>query len=243
MRLRALAATAAVATLVGACSSADSSNTTRRATTTSRSTGPPVVSTTTTTRAPAHLVIERASFSLPRPSARAVLVPQGKQLLVLGGLDGTRRTTNEIIGIDPVARAATRAGVLAVAVHDAADATVGGSPMVFGGGNATETAAVQRVASDETTAVVGQLPVPRSDVAAASVGDRTYLIGGFDGTQLRPTVIATTDGRSFVALGDLPDPVRYAAVAALGTNIYVVGGTTTGDASGAVRSVQVVDTT
>ncbi|MGZ6887803.1 MAG: hypothetical protein ACXVJA_16445, partial [Acidimicrobiia bacterium] len=38
-------------------------------------------------------------------------------------------------------------------------------------------------------------------------------------------------------------PVRYPAVAALGTTVLVVGGTTTGNASGAVRTVQALDTT
>ena len=59
---------------------------------------------------------------------------------------------------------------------------------------------------------------------------------------MRATTIATTDGASFQLLGDLPTPVRYAAVAPLGREVYVIGGTTTGNASGAVRAVQALDT-
>ena len=192
--------------------------------------------------AAAQLVVASAPYALPRPSARAVLVAVGDHLLLLGGLDGAKRTTAEILRIDPAAAAVTAADALSVPVHDAAGGVVAGAPTVFGGGNATETAVVQRVGTDGKVSVIGQLPVPRSDLAAATIGARTFLVGGFDGAHLRAATIATTDGRTFQVLGDLTLPVRYAAVAALGTNVYVIGGTTTGDASGAVRTVQALDT-
>ena len=65
---------------------------------------------------------------------------------------------------------------------------------------------------------------PRSDLAAATVGARTFLVGGYDGSSIRATALATTDGATFALLGDLPVPVRYPAVAAVGTDVYVIGG-------------------
>ena len=201
---------------------------------------------TTTTGAAAattpRVVVTTTPAVLPRGAARAVLVPEGDGLLLLGGLDAGRSTTGEIIRIDPATGAVTAAGTLAAAVHDAAGASVGGRPMVFGGGNATETADVQAFGPDGRVSIVGHLPIPRSDLAAARVGDRVFLVGGYDGTRVRASTIATVDGVSFQVLGDLPVPVRYPAVAALGHDVIIIGGTTTGTAEGAVPAVQVLDT-
>jgi hypothetical protein len=101
---------------------------------------------------------------------------------------------------------------------------------------------VQASAADGQVHEIGRLPVPRSDLAAATVGGRVFLLGGYDGARVRATTIATADGATFQLLGDLPTPVRYAAVAPLGRDVYVIGGTTTGTASGAVRAVQALDT-
>ncbi len=196
---------------------------------------------TSTTTAPAtRLVVAAASFTLPRGSARAALVADGDHLLLLGGLDGTRNTTAEVLLIDPTHATVTTVGSLAAAVHDTAGALVGGVPTIFGGGNATESAAVQAFSGNAAT-TVGSLPIPRSDLAAATIGDRTFLVGGYDGSSVRATTISTVDGTAFRVLGDLPTPVRYPAVAALDGQVYAIGGTTTGTASGAVRAVQALD--
>jgi hypothetical protein len=180
-----------------------------------------------------------APWTLPRPSAREVAVADRQQLLILGGLDGNRQTIAEVLRVDPRSGAVTPAGALGIAVHDAAAAVVGGVPMVFGGGNSRETAAVQGFGPGASSRVEGQLPIPRSDLSAVTVGRRTFLIGGYDGSSIRATVISTVDGRKYELLGDLPVPVRYAAVAAIGTDVYVIGGSNGG---GAVREVQVLDT-
>jgi hypothetical protein len=69
------------------------------------------------------------------------------------------------------------------AVHDAAATEIAGRPTVFGGGNTSETASVQAVGAGGTT-TIGRLPVPRSDLAAASVAGRAYLVGGYDGARV-----------------------------------------------------------
>lgn len=217
------------------------------ASTSARDTPPSTVTTrrppsTTAAVAPTRIVVRRRA-TLPHGSARAVLVAGPTGLLLLGGLDASRNTTGEILRIDPATGTVTNAGTLAVAVHDAAAADVGGGPTVFGGGNANETASVQRVGTDGTTTVIGRLPVPRSDLSAATVAGRVYLVGGYDGTRVRATTLSTADAAAFQILGDLPVPVRYAAVGALGHDVYVVGGTTTGSAGGAVAAVQALDTT
>ena len=95
-----------------------------------------------------------------------------RQLLLLGGLDAAKNTTGEILRIDPAAGTVTATGTLAVPVHDAAGAIVAGRPTVFGGGNSSESAAVQALDADGRVQRIGELPVPRSDLAAATVGGR-----------------------------------------------------------------------
>ena len=168
-----------------------------------------------------------------------MLLAEGDHLLLVGGLDGARRTTAQILRLDPAHGTVTPAGALETGVHDAAGAVLGGVPMVFGGGSASESAAVQALGLGGPTRVIGQLPIPRSDLGAVTVANRAYLVGGYDGARIRATALATADGVTFDRLGDLPVPVRYPAVAALGSDVYVIGGSTN---AGAVRAVQVLDT-
>jgi outer membrane protein assembly factor BamB len=93
-----------------------------------------------------------------------------------------------------------------------------------------------------TATVVGQLPQPRSDAAAVTVGGTAYVIGGYDGTRADPEVLATVNGRSFHPVGSLPVPVRYPAAAAVGRSVYVFGGEQVGSTGAAVDDIQRVDT-
>lgn len=204
----------------------------------SKSAAPRPTTTSTAPKVPT-VALTTASWTLPRPSAREVVVADGDSLLLLGGLDGNRQTIAEVLRLDPGTGLVTRAGALGAAVHDAAGALVGGVPMVFGGGNSAETAAVQAFGPGASSRTVGRLPIPRSDLSAATVGDRTFLIGGYDGATVRKSVIATSDGVAFSVLGDTPVPVRYAAVAAVGTDVYVIGGSNGGVGT---RAVQALDT-
>ena len=180
-----------------------------------------------------------APWRLPRPSAREVVVADRGDLLVLGGFDGSRQTIAEVLRVNVTTGAAAEAGTLAEAVHDAAGTSVQGIPTVFGGGNATEASAVQRFVPGGVAAVAGHLPIARSDLGAVTVGARTFLVGGYDGSSIRATALSTTDGVTFALLGDLPVPVRYPAVAATGTDVVILGGTTS---SGPTADVQVLDT-
>lgn len=244
MSRRALGLVACALGLVTTACSSGSTSTAHPTTTTTNSkpTSSQPTSTTTANTPTGRVVVTAAGFQLPRPSARAVLVADGDHLLLLGGFNGAKQTISEILRIDPTTKTVMRAGALTTAVHDAAGARLGGRAMVFGGGNASETAGVQAVNANGTVGVIGKLPIPRSDLATATIGNRTFILGGYDGARVRATTLATADGVTFQILGDLPVPVRYAAVAALGTKVYAIGGTTTGNASGAVRAVQALDT-
>jgi len=112
----------------------------------------------------------------------------------------------------------------------AVGAVIGAQDFAFGGGSPATVATVQSIpapgaaAALATATTVGTLPQPRSDATAVTVGLTTYLVGGYDGTNPDPVVLATTDGTTFASVASLPVPVRYPAVAAVGGIVYVFGG-------------------
>ena len=87
------------------------------------------------------------------------------------------------------------------------------------------------------------MPAPRSDAVAVTIGQTTYLVGGYNGAQPDATVLATSNGRTFTTAAVLRIPVRYPAVAALGGQIYVFGGqAVSGRHAGApVDAIQAID--
>ncbi len=87
------------------------------------------------------------------------------------------------------------------------------------------------------------MPAPRSDAVAVTIGQTTYLVGGYNGAQPDAAVLATSNGRTFTTAAVLRIPVRYPAVAALGGQIYVFGGQAiSGRHAGApVDAIQAID--
>ncbi len=98
----------------------------------------------------------------------------------------------------------------------------GGPTFVFGGGSpdtlppsSRSPRRPSRRPRPRAATVAGQLPQPRSDLAAATVpapggqAATTYLVGGYDGTTYLPGVLATTDGTHFTH-GGAPCPSRSA---------------------------------
>lgn len=191
--------------------------------------GRPSTTATTAAKAPAPaaasvtLAASAVPWTLPAPVSRAVVLAEGADALILGGLTRGDVSTAAVERIDPASGAGSRIGSLGLAVHDAAGAFLGGRSLVYGGGSSTTVATVQAF-SGATTTTVGRLPEPRSDLGAAVVGNRAYLLGGFDGSRLVPSVVATTDGSTFTSAGQLSQPVRYPAVAVGGGYVWVVGG-------------------
>jgi hypothetical protein len=188
-------------------------------------------------------------WQLTQPLSREVAVPGtgSGSVVVLGGLSAGNATTPSVQSIQVPAGTPTPGGALSTATHDAAGAVVGGRVLVFGGGALTTVATVQSyplgaAGGAANATVVGQLPRPRSDATAVTVGATAYVVGGYDGTNADPEVLATTNGSAFRTVGSLPVPVRYAAVAALGRLIYVFGGERVGTGAGAVDDIQRIDT-
>jgi hypothetical protein len=159
-------------------------------------------------------------WHLPAPISREVVLPaRAAHVVILGGLKGST-SVNDVLSLDTRHGALRSLGHLSAGVHDAAGAVLGGRDVVFGGGTPTTVARTEAFAS----AQIGALPSPRSDAAAATVGSTTYIVGGYDGTSPDPSVLSTTDGRTFKSVARLRVPVRYPAVGAAGGKLYVFGG-------------------
>ena len=199
---------------------------------------------TATTAPAAGIRAVNASWTLPAPVAREVVVASGSEFTVVGGLDATKFSTASIVTVDPATGASRTGGTLSEAVHDAAGVRSGGRILVFGGGGPSEngTADVQAVPTTGAGTVVGTLPAPRSDHVAVHVGNTTYVLGGYDGAAIVPGVLATSDGVTFTKAGSLPVPVRYPAVAVVGKAIYLFGGVSDSQAGVDTNAVQRLDT-
>jgi hypothetical protein len=188
-----------------------------------------------------------AAASKPLPAAisgeSAVALPSGP--LILGGLDAGEASVGGVFQLDAQSGRLHPAGSLAGPLHDAAATLLGDLVLVFGGGAETSSDEVQAlsapggvVATNASASAVGQLPTVRSDLGAVTIGDRAYVLGGYDGQAPLDSVLATGDGKTFNRVAALPEPARYMAVAALGGKIYAFGGeTASGGAGDAIQEV------
>jgi hypothetical protein len=183
------------------------------------------------------LQVRPAPYRLPVGVSGEAVSPDGRGLLISGGLLADQSSSGSVIRVDPRTGRSVVAGHLAMPVHDAASAVLRGRLLVFGGGTYSSSAAVQRP-SPGSGAVYGALPAPRSDLLAVTQGTTAYLAGGHSSGTYARTVLATTDGRHFRVVARLPLPVRYPAVVAAGTELWIFGGLTPG---GPVSAVQRVD--
>jgi outer membrane protein assembly factor BamB len=166
-------------------------------------------------------------WSLASPLSRMNLYPSASGVVIAGGLTAGQSSENAVYTLDTRTGTQRQIGSLVHGVHDAAGAVVGGSDVAFGGGSPATVATVQTFPNG-TPSTPASLPAPRSDATAVSVGAATYIVGGYDGTNPTPAVLATTDGRTFSTVADLAVPVRYAAVAAAGRYLYAFGGQSVG---------------
>jgi len=183
------------------------------------------------------LQVRPAPYRLPAAVSGEAVSADGHGLLVSGGLLADQSSSGSVIRIDLRTGRSVVAGHLAMPVHDAASAVLGGRLLVFGGGTFSSSAAVQRP-SPGSGAVYGTLPAPRSDLLAVTQGTTAYLAGGHNSGTYARTVLATTDGRHFRVVARLPLPVRYPGVVATGTQLWIFGGLTP---HGPVSAVQRVD--
>jgi putative pyrroloquinoline-quinone binding quinoprotein/Kelch motif protein len=99
----------------------------------------------------------------------------------------------------------------------------GNPPVVITGTTATTTSP-----SPISTRVAANLPRPRSDHVAVTIGSTTYVLGGYDGNGPDPDIWATTDGIHYSVVAHLAMSVRYAAVAVADNRVYLFGGQAVG---------------
>jgi Kelch motif protein len=181
------------------------------------------------------LHIVAATWTLPVPLSREVLLTDGHELVGLGGLNAAKVSSPGVFAIDPTSGAAKPFATLNPAVHDAAGALLGGKFVVFGGGTGATppiTNIVQAVPGGGGAAQnVGSLPQPRADLAAAVVDGTAYVVAGSQEAQsFFPSVLASTDGATWRTAGTISTPVRYPAVTAVNGAVYIIGGVTSSGA-------------
>jgi len=197
----------------------------------------------TTPSAP-HLVATVTHWRLRSPVSRAVVLADGSNILVLGGLTTGDVSSAAVERLQPTTGLSGVAGELSIAVHDAAGAVLRSHFVVFGGGAGTSLASVQSW-SPTSSSVVGALPAARSDLSTAAVGPVVYVLGGFDGQSLQKNVLSTRDGVTFQTTGALAQPVRYGAVASSGNRIWIIGGqlgtSESSSVGGQTNDIQVFD--
>jgi hypothetical protein len=174
--------------------------------------------------------------SLPAPGSRVAVAPLTKgRIMVAGGLVGGMSSRQVLIGRPQRLR---QIGILPVATHDAALAASHGAAFLFGGGDTVSTDAIVRIDPRTGTARrAGSLGEPLSDLGAAVLDGRTYIVGGFTGSRYATAVLRVRAGRAPTVVARLPAGLRYAGVAALGNELYVAGGVTLGGESDSVLAV------
>jgi len=178
------------------------------------------------------------TWQLEAPLSRAVVLSQGRALLIAGGLGTGGQSTAGVFRVDPTNGDPTFLGSLPYPGHDAAGAVLHGRVVVFGGGEAQSIAAVQSLAPRSGAQVAGRLPAARSDLTGITLGNRAYLVGGYDGIHLAPDVLETADGSHFRVVTQIPVPVRYGAAAGLHGRLFIFGGQA---GSGETSAIQEVD--
>jgi N-acetylneuraminic acid mutarotase len=200
------------------------------------------------------------SSQLTAPVTGEVVLPgSSTQLVVMGGATTGGSLASGVFVFDTSTGKLVHVGNLTRAIEDASGAVIAGQDIVFGGSSSAALSTVQGLpepgplatagggsssAGALTTAtVLGTLPQARADAGVATIGTTTYLVGGDDGTNTVPQVLATNNGRTFVTVASLAQPVRFAAVAELAKKLYVFGGQSMSQSttSPPVDTIQMVD--
>jgi DNA-binding beta-propeller fold protein YncE len=157
--------------------------------------------------------------------AAAVALGSGRMML-LGGLTSADTSTSDVLFATPSGD--RTAGRLVTAVHDTAAVRLGRAVYLFGGGTAANTQSdeIVRVPAGGRgrTRVVGRLPEPSSDQAAAAVRGTAYIVGGYTGNRWLDTIVAWRPGSTARVVAHLPFPLRYAAVTAVRNRLVIAGG-------------------
>jgi hypothetical protein len=200
---------------------------------------PPPRTTSSAAQSPATAVRFARIGTLPAATSKlvAVALPDGR-VVAAGGLVGGTTSSQVLVGTPERLR---RVGSLPAPTHDAAAVLSGAAVDVYGGGQSTSVPTVFRIdpASGGSHAV-HPLDEPLSDLGAAVVRGRTYLVGGFTGSQFATAVLRVERGNRTTVVARLPVGLRYAGVAARGSSIWVAGGVTPAGRSAAIYRIDPV---
>lgn len=183
---------------------------------------------------------ELASWRLPTPLSRGVVIGSGTGAVLAGGLRPGDVSSDLVYRIGATGLVGHRMPPLAQSLHDAAGTTFGGRPVILGGGNTSEVDTVESLSSNGKWRVTGRLPRPSSDLSAVSTSHGIFVIGGYDGVTSPRPILGSSDGQHFTTFARLRYGVRYAAVVRVGDSIWVIGGEARGRE---LNSTQVIELT
>ena len=182
-------------------------------------------------------------WQLSSPLSRMAVFPNGNNLIIVGGYTSSNSSASGVYSLNTSNGNLNLTSNLSTGVHDAASAMVKGKMVIFGGGQSGSVNTAQIISANQGATNVAKMPQLRSDATAATIGNTTYIIGGYNGNTADPQVLSTTDGKNFSVFGLLPYPVRYAAAASFDGKIYIFGGLAVSghDANQPVNTVQIIN--
>jgi galactose oxidase-like protein len=181
-------------------------------------------------------VVEEPSLRTPRAFHTATLLPGSKVLLAGGQVESVEGSLplRSAQVLDLVKRTSTEVQLTAARSQHAAAVDSGGRVLLVGGVGAGGTVVAEAEGYEPATGQVFSVstPVPRVGMSAMPVQDgrRIAVVGGSDGTSLRPEVLFFSfEGGSFVPVGEgaqLRQPRRDAALVPFGgpDRLLYVGG-------------------
>lgn len=207
-------------------------------------TGPgETTATTVAPTAPLSVKVDRVPRELPSAHYQTGAAAMGGRVVLIGGLDSTKASTNVVWRFDPATGATQDLGRTPKPLHDAAVAAVGSSVFAFGGaeGNTAfdSVLILKPDAANAITLAGAKLPAPRSGATAVTVegGAKAVIVGGSNGSTPTNEVLVTSDGATFTPVAVLAEPVRYPAVAAVGSTVWVFGGIWNNQSSASIQQV------
>ncbi len=212
------------ALLVAGCGSSSSSSSSGAGSGASHSASGSQTTTRTSATTSAVPVTLSAGQLAPLPDARsgAASAAFGGNVVVSGGLSTAGVSSDTVFRLEQAGQPAVLPP-LPGPVHDAASAAIGSRLLLFGGGESEGSDRVIQVLPGPSK-LVGQLPVALSDLAAVTVGDTAYVLGGWNGTATNPGIYAVSATGAATTVGHLPIGLRYPAAAALDGKVIIAGG-------------------
>ena len=179
----------------------------------------------------------REVASMPAPRSHLSAVALNGALFTIGGAARGGASSLDFERYDPSADMWTSLTALPVGTDHSAAAAVGSSIFVFGGTFEQPSARTYRIDVPPAGAQSAQfaamrwrpivpLPEPRSAAGAAVVGDRIYVIGGFDSTrrELKTAYVYDPATDAWRKIADLPTPRQHLAVTDFQGQVCALGG-------------------